>query len=100
MTLLEEEANQETTWHVVREGVARPAVFAPRRQAIVELMTIFSVKHSLQPKTTEASLVYLVRFLLSTKATTILDSNSGLNGASGKHSLLAVGMCILMLSSK
>jgi len=100
MTLLDEEAKQETTWHVVREGVARLAVFAPRRQACVELMTTFSVKHRLQSKTTEASLVYLVRFLLSTKATTILDSNSGLNGASGKHSLRAVAMCILMLSSK
>jgi len=63
-------------------------------------MTCFSVKYKLRCKTTEASIVYFNRFLLLNGAKTVLDSKSGVTGASGKYSLIAVAICILMISSK
>jgi len=51
-------------------------------------------------KTKEAAFVYLNRFLLLPEARTILNSESGVKGAHGKYSLLAVSMCILMFSAK
>jgi len=66
----------------------------------IEAITKFSYKYKLLPKTTEASIVYLYRFLLLRGAKTILDSDCGVKGATGKYSLLAVAMCMLMFSSK
>jgi len=98
--LLNEETKQETTWHVVREDVAVLSTFAPIRRQCVEHIIKFSLKYRLQLKTTEAALVYLDRFLLLPVARTILNSESGVKCASGKYSLLAVSMCMLMFSSK
>jgi len=98
--LLVEETNQETSWDVVREGVAGVSVFAPRRQDCIEGMTYFSAKYKLLSKTTEAAIVYLNRFLLLKEAKAILDSDSGVTDASGKYPLMTVAMCILMISSK
>jgi len=64
------------------------------------VITNFSYKHRLLQKTIEASFVYLDRFLLIPGARKIIDSESGVKGATGKWSLLAVSMCILMFSSK
>jgi len=98
--LLDEEAKQETTWHVVREDLVNFATFAPLRKLCIEAITNFSYKYKLLPKTTEASIVYLDRFLLLRGAKTILDSDSGVKGATGKYSLRTVAMCMLMFSSK
>jgi len=98
--LLVEETKQETTWDVVREGVAGVSVFAPRRQVCIEGMTYFSAKYKLLSKTTEAAIVYLNRFLLLNGAKAILDSDSGVTGAYGKYPFMTVAMCILMISSK
>jgi len=98
--LLHEEKKQETRWHVVREDAVELSIFAPIRRQCVQVITNFSFKYKLRLKTTEASFVYLDRFLLLPVARTILDSDSGVKGATGKHSLLAVSLCILMFSSK
>jgi len=98
--LLYEEKKQETRWHVVREDVVEFSIFAPIWRQCVQVMTNFSCMYRLRLKTTEASFVYLDRFLLLPVAKTILDSESGVKGATGKHSLLAVSMCILRVSSK
>jgi len=98
--LLYEEKKQETRWHVVREDVVEFSIFAAIRRKCVQVVTNFSFKYRLRLKTTEASFVYLDRFLLLPVARTILDSESGVKGATGKHSLLAVFMCLLMFSSK
>jgi len=97
---LNEEKNQETSWHFVRENVVDMVVFASKRQRCVEVMTKFCSYYELDMKTIEASFVYLDRFLLLREAKTILESYSGVKGATGKHSLLAVAMCALMISSK
>lgn len=99
-SLLDEEAKQETPWNVVREDIVKLATFAPHRQFGREVITNFSYKHRLLQKTIEASFVYLDRFLLLPEARKIIDSDSGVKGATGKWSLLAVSMCILMFSSK
>jgi len=98
--LLFEETKQETTWDIIRDGVAGVSVFAPQRQVCIEGMTYFSAKYKLLSKTTEAAIVYLNRFLLLDGAKAILDSDSGVTGASGKYPLMAVAICILMISSK
>jgi len=89
-----------TTWQTVLDGVVDLDIFGPQRHLCVEEMTNFSVKFKLGLKTTEASLVYLDRFLLASEATNILNSQSGVKGANGEYSLLVVAMCILMVSSK
>lgn len=98
--LLDEEANQETSWHVVREDVVELDTFAARREVCVEVMTKFSYKCRLLPKTVEAAFVYLDRFLILRGAKKILKAGSGVKGATGKWSLRAVSICMLMISSK
>lgn len=98
--LLLEESKQETTWDVVREDVAELSTFAPIRRQCVKHIIQFSFKYRLRLKTNEAAFVYLNRFLLLPEARTILNSESGVKGANGKYSLLAVSMCILMFSAK
>jgi len=98
--LIDEQAKQVTTWQIVLDDVVDLAVFAPQRQLCVEEITKFSVKCKLESKTTEASLVYLDRFLLVSEAANILNSQSGLKGANGKYPLPVVAICILMVSSK
>lgn len=97
---LNEEKNQETSWHAVRENVVDIDVFSSQRRLCVEVMTNFCSYYELDMKTIEASFVYLDRFLLLREAKTILESYSGVKGATGKHSLLAVAMCALIISSK
>jgi len=71
-----------------------------KRRLCVEVITKFCSYYELDMKTIEASFVYLDRFLLLREAKTILESYSGVKGATGKYSLLAVAMCALMISSK
>jgi len=100
MHLLHEETKQETTWHAVRDDVVELDKFAPIRRHCAEVMINFSYKYKLQLKTTEAAFVYLNRFLLLPEARIILDSESGVKGTTGKYSLRAVCMCLLMISAK
>jgi len=98
--LLDDEISQVTPWHVVREGAALLDTFAPIRYKCIECIINFSVKYRLQQKTTESAFVYLYRFLLLPKATSVVQPGCGVRGASGAHSLLAVSLCILMISAK
>lgn len=98
--LVDEEKRQATAWHIVREGAARLSKFAPERRKCIESIIKFSVKYKLLPKTTEASFIHLYRFLLLSKAQTIVQSTSGLKGAIGRYPLRTVGICILMISAK
>lgn len=98
--LRDEEMKQVAAWDVIREGVAGVSVFAPRRQVCIEGMTYFSARCKLLPKTTEAAMLYLNRFLLVKGAKAILDCDSGVTGACGRYPLMTVAICILMISSK
>jgi len=98
--LLDEEAKQVTSWHVVREDIVELDTFSARRQASIEEIIKFSYKFSLLPKTIEAAFVYLDRLLILRGAKKILNADSGVKGATGKWSLRAVSICMLMISSK
>jgi len=66
----------------------------------MEVITKFSYKCRLHPKTIEAAFVYLDRLLILRGARKILNADSGVKGATGKWSLRAVSICMLMISSK
>jgi len=82
--LSDEEAKQEAVCHFLWNDVAVLDVFSKRKQVCVEAICGFSVMHKLQQKTTEASFVYLDRFLTHHLAISILNSDSGLKNAKGK----------------
>jgi len=98
--LLDEEAKQETSWHVVRDDIVELDTFSAHRQVCIEVITKLSYRCRLLPKTIEAAFVYLDRLLVLRGARKILNADSGVKGATGKWSLRAVSICMLMISSK
>jgi len=98
--LLKQERRQVRAWDIVSEGIVDINTFAETRHRCIEYITNFSVAHRLQQQTTEASFVYLWRFLSLPEARAIVNWSSGIKGASGEYSLVTVAMCFLMISSK
>jgi len=66
----------------------------------MEAMADFSIKHELLQKTTEASFVYLDRFLEKSTSTPAALSNCRIWDRNGKYTLMSLSMCILMISAK
>lgn len=98
--LLKQERRQVSAWDIVSEGIVDINTFSEKRQKCIEYITNFSVMNRLQQKITEASFVYLWRFLSLPEARAIVNCSSGIKGASGEYSLVIVAMCFLMISAK